>query len=1648
MGHLSPTDPDIACFLEKSATPARLHDPWELSGWIFGRGDTRCCAVRTRADDQAVNGIHGVPRPDVAANFPGEPQAGFSGFRCTFPPSQSVALEWLDPAGQWHEFWRGRNPTVLPSRRIDPPTLPVRLVPSLADTLREKVAGLSWPAAWRETHRLLANYAASPAPSPLTGGLQLHLDQPVELAPAGRLLPIAGWIFHPGRPIRHVFARAEPDGMAHLVFPQSRRDVARIHTELGAPEACGFTGTLLLPEGVGSFWLRLYAEYRDGTVVLAATRQCFRAAKQAEAGQDARALLLLGATAIAGKWRPESWWRAWQQLRKSRAPEQPASVTTGVLKLTAPPMAADAVTAPQVDAAQHGDPLISLIVPVFNPSERHLREMIASVQGQSYGRWELCLADDASTAPHVRPVLEEFARADPRVRVVFRSTNGHIARASNTALTLARGRFVALLDHDDLLPTDALLPVVEAMRSNPGARFFYTNRDKVDDQGRHFDPENRGAWNPAAATTHNYLHHLTVICREVVARAGAFRAEYFGSQDLDLYLRCHELLAPDEIVHVPVIGYHWRAHPGSTASRGDQKDYMFDSARRAIVDALQRRGLRAQPFLPDFGPIFGMNLHQLRWDPAVLREQKLSVVVAVTTTNRAQLPLCLADLRATCAAEEVQIIVVAARESVFVADRQHVEIHAAPAGADLASLYNLGARHARHPTLLLLDAAARPDTTDWLEDLAGWLGVPGVAAVGPKLVAHDGRLASAAWTIGHDSGLPEPVGAGAPLGELVSPFLAHASRDALLLDARCLLTRTDLFRELGGYDSARFPERYFAADFCLRLRDRNQRVVFTPQAVLSVAPTEISATDAIEAAAFRLRHHGRSDPWILPQPEESDLSERMRAGPFRNDWMPANTIAFRDGWFFLERPYPGEKIHAGHQVLNGWCIGRAGQAPSDLRVRAGDRIYFAEVGFPRPDLAALVGRRGELYPAGFTVELDLAPGPVRLEFEACLDDRQWQPVAIVEFTIDRGSVPTQPDDKLVVSPEHFEHLIDLPLRHAADGPLPELARLASQLAEDTGCFRRKRHARAPFHGFIDNPMPVFVPFYGEIGVIGWVFHERQAIRRVAVSFDSHSWQEVALGQPSPKIGARYPGLADAAQCGFHGNVTVPQNLPQPLQLRVWAELEDGTWHLVFALRCRAHPPSAVDASALHGASTAALVTATTAFRTACMRQGIAAPGLVTLASMLRTLRRKWPAPASRPRETPSVRPTPAPARPHLLLVTHNLNREGAPLFLLEFAAYCREQLAANISIVSPFDGPLRVEFQKLGVAVRLVDRTALWSAQTAGAARDALDRLDGELRAENATVVVANTVESFWAIPAAQRAGRPALFYIHEPGILGLHYLQHLPVEVRRAAAATLAAAPLVSFLNRATQSYYLGFSAGRNYRIQPGWTRLTPAAELPSPAARQAGRKRLGFASDERIVINVGTLCPRKGQLFEVQAIERLWRTQPELAARCRFLMIGVHDSAYGDAVAAQIARLGRPNITLVPATSRVREYFAAADLFVLTSFEEGFSRVLLEAMDFGLPIVCPAIHGIPEIVRHEQEALLVPPADSPALADAMQRLLHDERLASALGLSARARLESTFTTARVQPGHLATLLSLAPELRAVQHSPRSVAPVGLTGS
>ncbi len=1586
-----PSAPAILYFIDQSPPPVAPDRTGLISGWIFCRSPARCCAVRASVAGRIVLVSYGLPRRDVAAAYPDEPQAGLSGFSlATVGPAHSaLRLEWLDAAGTWHEFWRESEAADRLAGPTARPVLPAAFTPILAAATAATISTGSWQRAWDNLAGALEDYTCPDPTFPPVPELAVHLDEPSGNSFTGDFLRFSGWIFDRRSPVRRVFAHAEPGGAVHVVFPKPRPDVAAAFPEPPAPTACGFTGMIRLPPAPArTCWFRLYTESADGSIHLALSRRFFRQSPASPWWHGAQAALLLTLAAGARRYRPQSW-RAWA---RDLARWFPSPASTERISPHREIQPTRPTTSAVVQPLER-DPLLSILVPVFNPPARYLDEMIASVRAQTYPRWELCLVDDASTDRQVRPLLKRWARADERIRLNFRSTNGHIARATNDALAMARGEYVALLDHDDLLPPDALLRVVETLRGRPEAKFLYTDRDKIDDQGRRFDLELRGAWNPAMGITHNYLHQLTVIRRSLIDAAGALRPGYDGSQDLDLYLRCQELMQPGETVHVPAVCYHWRVHAGSTASRGDQKDYMFDSARRGIADALRRRGLRAEPFLPAFAHFYGLNLHQLRWDPALLRENPVSVVLAVTSAPD-DWRRTVDALSRTVPEGALQVVVAIAgsdEAAAGMSDHPLVEVVTAPAGTGKAALFNLGAARARHALLLLLDPDAAPLAPGWLEDLVGWMSVAGVEAAGPRIIAADGTLRSAGWTIDSRTGRPRPLFAGEAVDEPGCQFLPQAARDSLLLDPAALLTRTAVFRTLDGFDSTRFAAVHYVADYCLRLHGRNHRVIFTPQATLRlVADGEPNQRiRESEDEAFRRVHAGRTDPWVRPELlVRGDGVSRPAAA-----WMPAGTVEFTGGWFFLEHPGGGEELGADDQVLSGWCLPRPGIKLSELRLRARGQIRLLTYGHPRPDIAAATGHAGDFLPVGFDLETDLPSGRTWLIFEALGGDADWIPITCVEVRIASNRLASAPSASVLQS-----------IRKLTDGVIRRVARLTERADSSRLWSEAVRYPALPFHGFWDEPQGLVQPVYGGTEVRGWLFHETAEIRRVVASFDLTDWLQLVHGNESEAIHRSFPRSPAARMCAISGYVTIPQQAVQPLTLRIWAELADGSWHLVYVRRCRLLEPEAA------GSTTMAPDRGFPRF----MR------GRRSPASPIPTTRL-------------ASRTSPAPARPGLLMVTHNLNREGAPYFVMELAQFVRQRTGADVTIVSTADGPLRTEFEQLGMTVRLVARGPLWQARTPRDAHKAMAELASELRAAEAVLVVANTIESFWAVLAAREAGCPALFYIHEPGVFGLHYLGHLGSDVRRLAASAFTAAnTLVSFPSQATQAYYEDFLRKGQSRIQPGWTdlgRVLPAGRI-NP--RSTTRHRLGLAPDEYLVITVGTVCARKGQLHFVNAIGLLWRDHPQLAARCRFLIIGAHDGDYGTMVAARVA--GRPHhrIQILPATSQVGDYFAAADLFVLSSFEEGFPRVLLEAMGFGLPIVCTRIHALPEIVRPDEEALLVPPGDSPALADAMRRLLTDRVFAARLGRQAEQRVRARFTAERVLPDHLRTILELAPALSA----------------
>ena len=302
-------------------------------------------------------------------------------------------------------------------------------------------------------------------------------------------------------------------------------------------------------------------------------------------------------------------------------------------------------------------PRFSVIVPVFNTDAVALRAMLDSVLDQVYPYWELCLANDASTEPQVRTILDEYQSRDSRIRVLHRSQTGHISAASNSALSLATGDFVALLDHDDLLDRFALFENARLINENPKAEIIYSDEDKINQRGLRYEPFMKPDWSPELLLLQMYTGHLSVYKKELIDKVGGFRQGYEGSQDYDLILRASE--RTQEIHHIPKVLYHWRTIEGSTAADPSAKQYAYVAGQRALQDAMDRRGLHAQASrIPRANGMYSVDYEAARnasedgqivslsgtYDLSFFEGSTLSASVVVPITDSSGQPRSLTDL--------------------------------------------------------------------------------------------------------------------------------------------------------------------------------------------------------------------------------------------------------------------------------------------------------------------------------------------------------------------------------------------------------------------------------------------------------------------------------------------------------------------------------------------------------------------------------------------------------------------------------------------------------------------------------------------------------------------------------------------------------------------------------------------------------------------------------------------------------------------------------------------------------------------------------------------------------------------------------------------------------------------------------------------
>lgn len=469
-------------------------------------------------------------------------------------------------------------------------------------------------------------------------------------------------------------------------------------------------------------------------------------------------------------------------------------------------------------------PLISVLMPVYNPHPEWLQAAIDSVQQQLYPYWQLCIADDCSTDPQVRKVLERAQAADPRVEVVFRQENGHISRSSNSALELVRGEWVALLDHDDLLPLEALVWVVRTLLEQPQAQLIYSDEDKIDEKGLRLEPYFKPDWNPALIEGQNLFSHLGVFRTHLIRKVGGFRVGLEGSQDYDLLLRCLDEAGDDAVVHIPRVLYHWRMHRQSTASGNAAKPYVVAAAERALSEYLQRRGeAGVVEALPQGYRIRRQCPQPLPQVQVILdgRTAELHALRRSLVSLASNMTVPLAAYVVIGAEQESKLQVLATAMSLsLTAVRELVEV---PLVAPLVLFWDYR---------LLARTRRENKVTDWLVELISQLQMPGVVAAGPKLVYPNGTISHAGLLLS-SAQLAAPAHRGFGKGEVGYFGRANLTQDLSALPLQGLLVKRSALEEVKGLEVDSCLAPHWALDLCLRLQQAGGRLLYTPFAELT-----------------------------------------------------------------------------------------------------------------------------------------------------------------------------------------------------------------------------------------------------------------------------------------------------------------------------------------------------------------------------------------------------------------------------------------------------------------------------------------------------------------------------------------------------------------------------------------------------------------------------------------------------------------------------------------------------------------------------------------------------------------------------------------------------------------------------------------------
>ena len=473
--------------------------------------------------------------------------------------------------------------------------------------------------------------------------------------------------------------------------------------------------------------------------------------------------------------------------------------------------------------------IFSVVVPAWHTPARYLEDMTASVTGQSWSGWELCIVNASPEDGEMKRVLQNIAASDSRIRVIELENNLGISGNTNQGLEAAKGDFIILLDHDDTLSPSALYQLAAYIEKHPRSAFIYTDEDKISEDGSvHFQPHLKPDYNPDLLRSNNYICHMSAVRRDIVRACGGMDSGYDGAQDYEFFFRCIRRVKEEglEVGHVPEILYHWRVSSGSTADNPASKMYAYEAGKRAIEQDLKLSGCPGKVTLKK-----DLGFYRVAYP---VREEALVSILIPSKDQKETLQRCISSILKRTTYPNYEIIIIennSEEPETFeyykkVSSEKIRVIRWEGKGFNYSALNNFGFSNARGSYIICLNNDTEIISGNWIEELLGTCQRPEVGIVGAKLYYHDNTIQHAGIVIGI-GGIAASMFTDMPRER--SGYLHKASlmQDMSAVTAACMMVRSDVWKRLGGFEE-KLSVAFNDVDFCLRSAAAGYLTVYDP----------------------------------------------------------------------------------------------------------------------------------------------------------------------------------------------------------------------------------------------------------------------------------------------------------------------------------------------------------------------------------------------------------------------------------------------------------------------------------------------------------------------------------------------------------------------------------------------------------------------------------------------------------------------------------------------------------------------------------------------------------------------------------------------------------------------------------------------------